>query len=52
MKEVFYKQVCSVCLFKDKCNRPIEYKKSGAIDIYYCTSYKKDLKKTIPYLKS
>lgn len=51
MEETFNRQICSVCLLKDECDKFIQYKKSGEIDIYYCTSYKKDPKKIIPYKK-
>lgn len=51
MEEIFYRQICSVCLLKDKCEKLIEHKKSGEINIYYCTSYKKDPEKIIPYEK-
>lgn len=51
MEEVFNERICSVCQLKDKCKKDIKYKRSGEIDIYYCSSYLKDTKKVIPYTK-
>ena len=47
MEEVFNERICSVCQLKDKCKKDIKYKRSGEIDIYYCSSYLKDTKKVI-----
>lgn len=52
MEEIFYRQICSVCLLKDKCKNFMKHKKSGEIDIYYCSTYLKDAKKVIPYKDS
>lgn len=52
MEEIFNRQICSVCKNYDNCNKnKIEYKIDKEIDVYFCTSYKKDPKKIIPYEK-
>lgn len=52
MEEIFNRQICSVCENYDCCNKnKIEYKIDKEINVYFCTSYKKDTKKIIPYEK-
>ena len=52
MEEIFNRQICSVCKNCNYCNKnKIEYKIDNDINVYFCTYYKKDSKKIIPYEK-
>lgn len=52
MEEIFSRQICSVCKNYNNCNKnKFKYKIDKNINIYFCTYYKKDPKKIIPYKK-
>lgn len=50
MEEIFNRQICSVCKKCNNCNKKtIEYKIENDVNVYFCTFYKRDSKKIIPY---